>query len=210
MAAATLTANPATDAHHAFDAALARIDAALRYHFRRLPRAEREEAMAEARAYTWAAWHGLLRRGKDPVAVGVVAIADNSCRAVKNGRSVGARRSTGRGAMDIHHPKARLATGLRVLPFEELDGLPPGGWRDWLVSDDHYGPADEAIFRVDFAAWLADLPERKRRIAELLAEGFGTCEVACCLGITPPAVSQAREWLARSWREFQGEADSTR
>jgi len=208
MAAATLTANPATDAHHAFDAALARIDAALRYHFRRWPRGEREEAMAEARAYTWAAWLGLLRRGKDPVAVGVVAIADNSCRAVNNGRSVGARRSTGRGAMDIHHPKARLATGLRVLPFEELDGLPPGGWQDWLASNDHYGPADEAIFRVDFATWLASLSERKRRAAELLAEGLGTGEVALHLGVTPGAISQAKEWLSHSWRQFQAEADA--
>ncbi len=206
MSAATLTANPATDVHRAFEAALGRIDATLRYHFRRLPRDEREEAIAEARAYTWAAWLGLLRHGKDPVAVGVVAIAHNSCRAVKNGRSVGARRPTGRGAMDVHHPRARRVTGTRVVPLEELDGLNPGGWRDWLASDDHYGPADEAIFRVDFAAWLAGLPERRRRAAELLAEGLGTGEAARRLGVTPGAVSQAREWLARSWGQFQADA----
>ncbi len=208
MSAATLTANAPSDAHRAFEAALGRIDAALRYQFRRLPRDEREEAVAEARAYTWAAWLGLIRRGKDPVDVGVVAIADNCCRAVKNGRSVGARRSTGRGAMDIHHPKARRATGLRVVSLEELAGLPSGGWRDWLASDDRYGPADEAIFRVDFAAWLARLPERRRRAAELLAEGLGTGAVARRLGVTPGAVSQAREWLARSWGQFQADADA--
>src|SRR5436309_1639614 len=89
MSAMILPATTLTDAHRAFDAALGRIDAALRYRFRRWPRAEREDAIAEARAYTWAAWHGLLRRGKDPAAVGAVAIAANSCRAVKNGRSVG-------------------------------------------------------------------------------------------------------------------------
>src|SRR4051812_45697654 len=209
MSAAPLTANPTADAHRIFDAALGRIDAALRYHFRRWPRAEREDALAEARAYTWAAWVGLLRRGKDPVAVGVVAIADNCSRAVKNGRSVGSSRSPGRGAMDILHPRARLATGVRVVPLEELAGLPPGGWRDWLASDDCYGPADEAIFRVDFAAWLACLPEQKRRAAELLAEGLGTGEVAHRLGVTPGAVSQAREWLSRSWRQFRAEADAT-
>ena len=127
MSAATLTATATADAHRAFDAALGRIDAALRYHFRRWPRADREDAIAEARAYTWAAWLGLIRRGKDPVAVGVVAIAANCCRAVKNGRSVAATRSPGRGAMDVHHPGARRATGLRVVPLEELAGLPPGG-----------------------------------------------------------------------------------
>src|SRR4051812_12242383 len=158
MSAATLTANPASHAHRAFEAALGRIDVALRYHFRRLPRDEREEAVAEARAYTWAAWLGLIRRGEDPVAVGVVAIADNCCRAVKNGRSVGARRSAGRGAMDVHHPKARRATGLRVVPLEELAGLPPGGWRDWLASDDRDGAAGEAIFPGDLPALVARPP----------------------------------------------------
>ena len=73
------TAPPPIDAHRAFVAALPRIDAAIRFGFRRSPRPLREEAVAEARAYTWAAWHGLLRRGLDPVAVGVVAIAANAC-----------------------------------------------------------------------------------------------------------------------------------
>ena len=111
--------------------------------------------------------------------------------------------------MDVHHPRARRATGIRVVPLEELAGLPPGGWRDWLASDDRYGPADEAAFRVDFAAWLAGLPERRRRAAELLAEGFGTGEVALRLGVTPSAVSQAREWLSRSWQQFQAQTDAT-
>ena len=208
MTAASPSAAATTDAHRAFDAALPRIDAAIRYHFRRRPRAQREEAIAEAVAYTWAAWHGLLRRGKDPVAVGVVAIAANACRAVKKGRSVGANRSVGRGAMDVHHPRARLATGLRVVSLEDPAGVAEGTWRDWLATGRRYGPADEAAFRVDFAAWLAGLPGRKRRAAELLAEGLGTGEVACRLGVTPGAVSQARGWLARSWGATQGEADA--
>jgi hypothetical protein len=186
MSTAAQTASHATDAHRAFDAALGRIDAAIRYQFRRWPRAQREDAVAEAVAYTWAAWLGLLRRGRDPVAVGALAIANNCCRAVKNGRSVGARRASGHGAMDIHHPRARQATGLRVLSLEELEGLPPGGWRDWLAS----------------------LPERRRRTAELLAGGLGTGAVARRLGVTPGAVSQAREWLARSWGRFQTDADA--
>ena len=111
MSAASLPSIATTHAHPAFDAALARIDAAIRYHFRRWPRDRREEAIADARAVTWAAWHGLIRRGKDPVAVGVVAIAANACRAVKKGRTVGANRSVGRGAMDVHHPRARLRDG---------------------------------------------------------------------------------------------------
>ena len=98
MSAATTNSSPMTDAHRAFVAALGRIDDTLRYQFRRWPRDRREEAIAEARAYTWAAWLGLLGRGRDPIAVGVIAIAANCCRAVKNGRTVAAGRPAGRGA----------------------------------------------------------------------------------------------------------------
>jgi hypothetical protein len=84
----------------------------------------------------------------------------------------------------------------------------PGGdvsGREWLVADRRVSPADEACFRLDFEAWLARLPERRRRTAESLAEGHGTLEVARCVGVTPAAVSQARSWLARNWRDFQGD-----
>jgi DNA-directed RNA polymerase specialized sigma24 family protein len=110
--------------------------------------------------------------------------------------------------MDVHHPRARLATGLRVVSIEDLGGRPPGRWQDWLTANDRYGPADEAAFRLDFAAWLADLPPTKRQVAELLAHGLGTGEVARRLGVTPSAVSQSRDWLARSWCRFQGPADA--
>jgi hypothetical protein len=208
MSIAIDTAIPANDAHRAFDAALGRIDAVLQFQFRHWPPARRREAIDDARAYTWLAWRGLLDRGKDPVQVGVVAIAVNACRAVRNGRAVGSARSVGRGAMDIHHPKARHATGLRVVSLEDLGGRPPGRWQDWLAANDRYSPADEAAFRLDFAAWLAQLPPIRRRVAELLAQGFGTGEVAHRLGVTSSAVSQSRDWLARSWDQFQGQADA--
>jgi len=206
MSASTLTAATTADTHLAFEVALSRIEAAIRHHFRRWPRGLREEAIAEAVAYTWAAWLGLLARGRDPVTVGVVAIAANCCRAVKNGRSVRATRRAGRDAMDVLHPHAQQGAGLRVGPSREPDGVPPGDWLDWLAADRRYGPADEAAFRVDFAAWLGGLPARRRRAAELLAEGLGTGEVARRLGVTPGSISQSRGWLARSWDRFQGEA----
>jgi hypothetical protein len=206
MPAASVAASATTEAHRAFAAALPRIDATIRYNFRRRPKASREEAVAEARAYTWASWHGLLRRGVDPVAVGVVAIAANACRAVKKGRSVGANRSTGRGAMDVHHQRARLATGARVVSIDDPTGVAKASWQDWLITGHSDSPADEAAFRVDFSTWLHALPGRRRRAAELLARGLRTGEVARRLGVTPGAVSQARRWLAHSWERFQGEA----
>ncbi len=171
---ATPTSAHGLETHPAFDASIDRIDATLRHHFRRWPSHHREEAIAEARAYTWAAWLGLIRRDEDPVTVGVVAIAANCCRAVANGRSVGTRKATGRGAMDIHNPKARRLAGVRVFPLAELSCSSPGDWQDWIASDDRYGPAEEAAFRVDFASWIGGLTTKRRRVAELLAEGLGT------------------------------------
>jgi hypothetical protein len=209
MSASPLPETTTAEAHRAFEAALSRIDVCLHYYFRRWPRGRRDEAIDDARSATWVAWHGLLRRGKDPVAVGVTAIAANAGRAVKKARALAASRPGGRGGIDVHHPRAQGPTGLRVVSFEELSGSTPGDWQGWLASGRRYGPADEAAFRVDFASWLAVLPARKRRTAELLAGGQGTVEVARLLGVTPGAVSQAREWLSRSWKEFQGEAAAT-
>jgi hypothetical protein len=192
-------------AQETFTAHLPAIDAAALFAFRRRRRQDREEALAAARGAAWAAWAGLLRRGKSPVEVGIHAIARNAIRYVKSGRKLG-NPTRGRGARDIQHPRARRALGLRVVSFEELAGPPPGSWRDWLVADHRVGPAAEACFKLDFEGWLAGLPERKRRVAELLAEGHEPGRVARIVGVSPARVSQLRTELAGSWEGFQGPA----
>jgi hypothetical protein len=199
-----------THAHGAYSAAWNRIEDTLRYQFRGLPGALREEAIAEARAYNWASWQGLLSRGKDPVAVGVVAIAVNACRAVRNGRSLGGGRAHERVLRDVAHPRLQALHGLRVVGEEETTGASPHRWEDALASNRRFSPADEAIFRVDFAHWLDGLPARKRAAAELLADGYSTGETARQLGVSPCAISLDRQWLARSWIAFQGEGDAAR
>ena len=132
----------------------------------------------------------LYGRGQDPVAVGVCGIAHNAIRHTRAGRRLG-NHSGGRSVMDVQNPKA----GCTVRPLQ-----------DWAIGDRRWSPAEEAAFRCDFAAWIATLPRRRRRVAELLAEGHGTGEVSQRLGITPAAVSLARRWLETSWRNYQGEA----
>jgi hypothetical protein len=200
--------NPSATAHAAYSASLNSIEATLRYQFRRLPHALREEAIAEARAYNWAAWQGLIRRGKDPVAIGVVAVAANSSRAVKNGRSLGGGRARAQALHDVAHPRLQTRHGLRLVREEEKAATSPHGWEALLATNPRYGPADEAAFRIDFAAWLQSLPPRKRAAAELLAEGYGTGEAARQLGVSPCAISLDRAWLDRSWVRYQREADA--
>jgi len=206
MSAASLTT-----AHAQFESALPAITNAVRYAFRRRRPQDRAEAVAEAQAAAWSAWAGLLKKGKDPVTVGVHGIANNAVRYVRNGRRLG-HRGGGRGSMDVYHFKAQSACGFRVVGLDGDAASEPGpgsdAWREWLACDNRVGPAEEAAFRIDFAAWLDSLPTRRRQVAELLAEGHGTGEVARMLGVTPGAVSQARALLAANWRRFQGEAEA--
>jgi hypothetical protein len=198
-------------AQEQFTACLPAVETAARFAFRRrirLRRQDYEEARAEAFAAAWSAWIGLLRKGKNPIQVGVHGIANNVIRHVKNGRRIG-NLHRGRSARDVHHRKAQTAGGYTIQSLDSNGQPAPlthGGWRDWIAHDNRYTPAEEAAFRIDFAAWLASLPQRRRQTAELLAQGYGTFEVARCIGVTPAAVSQARCWLEKSWRAFQGES----
>jgi hypothetical protein len=198
---ATLTA-----AQHRFVAALPAMDHVFRYRFRRFPNGRRAEAIASARAAAWACWHGLLRRGRDPRDVGLTGIAGNAARYVTRGRKFGCG-TAGPGALDVYHPRARSNGGFRVISLDAPAAGPrKEGWRAWLAEDNRVSPADEAIFRLDFREWLDRLPDRKRTVALLLAEGGTTGEVARALKVTPGAVSQARAWLRASWGAFQAQA----
>jgi hypothetical protein len=194
-----------TRAQQQFTAHLSAVDNAALFAFRRRRWQDREEALAEARAAAWSAWAGLLRRGRDPVEVGVTGIAANAVRNVCQGRRIG-NRTCGRGAMDIQHPRVRRDLGRRVVYFADLAGPQVGSWRDWLVEDNSISPADQAIFHLDYQHWSASLPEKKRRVAELLAEGHEGFVVARLVGIAQSRVSQLRGELEASWRAFQGEA----
>src|SRR4051812_1817121 len=204
MSAASLSA-----VHQQFEAALPAVTDAARYAFRRRRPQDRDEAIADARAAAWSAWHGLIARGKDPVEVGVHGIAANAVRYVRNGRRV-RHRGGGRGSMDGCHPRAQAVRDFKLVGIDAVEDpvapAPAEPWRQWLAEDNRVSPADEAAFRIDFAAWLANLPERKRRVAELLAEGHEGVVVARLAGVSPGRVCQIKEELAANWEAFQGQA----
>jgi hypothetical protein len=206
MTTATLRA-----AHRDFLSQLPKIDRALSYAFRHQPARRRAAVIADARGAVWHAWLGLVRRGKDPLAVGPIAIARNAARYFKAGRLLGCGKGTW-GCRDVFHMKAQKSGGFRLLSLHDRGrrgaGRDPEAWAAWEVVDDRVSPADQACFKLDYEAWLARLPERKRRVAELLAAGETTGDVARVLGVTAGAISQARRSLEADWRAFQGEDDS--
>jgi len=187
-------------AQEQFTATLSAVEDAVKFAFRRRLRPqEYEEALAEARAAAWSAWHGLVERGKDPVEVGVHGIAGNAVRNIRQGRRIG-NRTCGRGVMDVFNNKAQRKDGFTLVSLDSGDEAlaetsGEGAWREWLAEDNKVTPADEAAFRVDFEAWLGSLPDRKRRVAELLAEGHEGVVVARLVGISPGRVCQLRPIL---------------
>lgn len=210
MTLALLPAPTLAAARAQFAAALPSMDTVIRLACRSVPTAHRGDAVAEARATAWATWYSLLRRGKDPLAVGAAGIAFNATRHVKNGRRIGGRGASGRGIMDVHDPRAQRKCGFRIVGLESESApesaAPAETWKQWSAARNLVTPADQAAFRLDFADWLERLPARKRQMAKLLAEGHGTGAVARSVGVTAGAVSQSRGWLESSWQAFQGQA----
>ena len=168
--------------------------------FRRRNPQDREEAIADVCAAAWSAWHGLIKRGKNPLEVGPSGILANAIRYVRNGRRVG-NRSCGRGRMDPWNWRAQKAHGFCLVSL--ASARQEGDLKAWIANDHRSTPADHAAFLIDFEDWLGRLSERRRRSAELLAQGYGTGEVAQQVGVSPAAISQARTELARNWSEFQ-------
>jgi DNA-binding NarL/FixJ family response regulator len=58
---------------------------------------------------------------------------------------------------------------------------------------------------LDFEAWLSRMPSRRRQIAEYLAQGHQTIDVAKRFRLSPGRISQIREEFRRSWLAFQSD-----
>ena len=81
-------------------------------------------------------------------------------------------------------------------------------WAEILVEDRHCGPFDIVGTKLDFAAWLWSLPTKLRRIAETLANGERTSDVARKFALSNGSVfRKSRSALCASWRLFVGEAE---
>jgi hypothetical protein len=171
-----------------------------RVYFRHLRAERREECVAEMVALSWK-WHRrLAERGKDATRF-PTAIASFAGRAVGGGRRLaGMDRSK-----DVLSPLAQRRTGFAVGKLPEcstLDGNP----LDEALHDITKSPPDEmAAFRLDLPRWLATLGTRDRRIAQDMALGFRTQELAAAYRLSAARISQLRRQFHHSWRLFQGE-----
>ena len=165
--------------------------------FRRLQREHRDEMVQEVIANAFCAFVRLVHHGKANAAY-ATALSNFAIRQAIAGRRVG---SSSR-IHDVSSPFAHAARGILV---ERLDSE-QGEWRAALVEDRRATPADIAAARIDVAAWFRAMSDGHRRIAQALALGETTSEVARQFGLSSARVSQIRGLLKTSWERFQGDA----
>jgi DNA-binding NarL/FixJ family response regulator len=103
---------------------------------------------------------------------------------------------------------SRLAKQQHGFAVESLSTAPAtnSDWESVLVENHKVTPADVAISRIDFSEWLGRMKQRRREIAETLAAGYDTSEVAERFQLSPARVSQMRREFENSWCAFQRNA----
>jgi len=187
--------------HAAFLPLLPRIALHARVYFRHLKCPHRRaDAVAEVVALTWRWCVALAQRGKD-VARFPSALAAFAARAVKSGRRLCGQEK----AQDALSPRAQARRGFVAGKLPDYATLSGNLLSDALADNTQSPPDEAAAFRIDFADWLRALGGRKRRIAEDMAVGHRTRELANIHGMSPGRVSQLRREFHADWLRFCGE-----
>ena len=157
----------------------------------------REDAVCEVVALAWGWYARLAARSKDPAAF-PVAFARLAAKAVACGRRLAGQDR----ANDVMSPTCRRRQGFALVGLPA--GSPATGTKiaDALTDNTRSPVPFQAQFRVDFPAWRARLGKRTRFIADHLALGQRTGDVARVVGLTPARISQLRGKLRRGYLQF--------
>ncbi|HUQ69392.1 MAG TPA: hypothetical protein VM165_07715 [Planctomycetaceae bacterium] len=169
------------------------------YAFRQLPFDLREEAIQEVVCNACQAYARLAERGRTAVAA-PITLARYAIRQHRVGRRVGQSLNS----KDITSPYCQCRRHVQVESLCRPD-IENGTWEQILVEDASVTPADLAASRIDYAAFLATLDRRRRRIAETLSTGETTKRAAKRFRVCPARISQFRRELQQAWNSFVGD-----
>ena len=184
----------------AFLSVVPRIEVHGRVCFRTKSWLDREEAIAEMVALCWKWFVRLAERGKDATRFPSV-LATFAARAVNSGRRLAGSCK----AKDVLSPVAQRRHGFAVARLPDVSTLNGNPLFDALHDNTQSAVLDQVAFRFDFPAWLASLGARDRGIAQDMAQGHRTGELADTYGLSPARVSQLRRKFHRDWQTFCGE-----
>jgi hypothetical protein len=183
--------------------------------FRDVDSEERKaDCISETIALAWKWFLRLAEKGKDPRGF-VSVLAGYAVRAVQNGRRLAGQLK----AKDVTNPLAQRRHGFKVetLPLstrtcqEDRYGA-VGGQRhqdefeERLHDNTRTPPDQQAMFRLDFAAWLKSLTIRERKIVRAMARNERTLDLSQQFGVSPGRISQLRRDFALSWEDFCAES----
>ena len=172
---------------------------AIKRGFRYLRGDRREEAIQEALANAFVAFARLVDLGRMQFAF-PSALARFAVAQVREGRRVG-------GSLNIGDVSSEYSQQRKHLQEQRLDlfNRHTAQWCEVIVEDYQTPIPDQVCFRIDFPEWLSRLPNRDRRVAEALANGDSTGEIARRFRISAGRVSQLRRELHASWERFHAE-----
>ena len=159
----------------------------------------REDAVNEVMANAVVAFARLVKLGKSHLAYPTV-LARYGVAQLREGRRVGNHLRVG----EVLSEYAQRKKGFAVERLDRFD-KESGQWIEAVVEDSRTPVPDQVAFRIDFPAWLRLQTKRNRRIAEALAVGNTTGEVARRFKLSPARISQLRQDFHQSWQEFYGE-----
>jgi hypothetical protein len=188
---------PPSALHASFLAILPRLQRHGRIYFRGALPDRRADLVAEVVALAWKWFVRLADRGKDPTAF-AATLAAFAAKAVKSGRRVTGQESD-RDALSTLAQMRRCFVVSTLPEYSTLSGNPLAE----ALQDNTQSPVDEqAAFRLDFPAWLGTLGSRNRSIAQDMALGHRTRELADAYGLSPGRVSQLRREFHDDWEHF--------
>jgi hypothetical protein len=158
------------------------------------------DCIQETVSLAWKWFVRLASRGKDACQF-PSTLATYAARAVKSGRRVCGQEK----AKDVLSPLAQQRHSFVVSTLPQHSTLSTNPFSEALADNTKSPPDEQAAFRMDFPAWLVTLGDRNRRIAEDLALGHRTKELATMHRITEGRVSQLRREFYLTWLLFHGE-----
>jgi hypothetical protein len=150
--------------------------------FRGLRNEAREDAVCEAIANCLCAYHRLHERNEIHRAFASSLVRYAVAR-YHAGRRVGAAWRS----RDVYSTQARQEVGFEIRSFEAT-GEQNGAWLECVTDNRRTPVPDQAHFRLEFPRWLEAQTNRNRQIAETLALGHSTGEVARKLKLSPGRV----------------------
>lgn len=187
-----------TDLHNDFLAILPRIETHARIVFRHVACQDtKADLIQESVALAWMWFKRLREKGKNPAEF-PSALATYAARAVSSGRQLCGQQSS----RDVLSRLARRKRQFSVSTLPERDTFGGTVWEEALQSNTQTPVPEAVAFKFDFPDWLTSLSSRNRKIAEDMAVGHHTLELAEEYEVSPARISQLRRELHQSWTEF--------